>query len=67
MAQQSILCPTKLKSADGAKLWLARAAQARRLALMLAAKDAAILESFARECEAQARRPASKLKPLIAA
>ncbi|HEX2512158.1 MAG TPA: hypothetical protein VHK44_06120 [Xanthobacteraceae bacterium] len=53
MGQTAILFPQGLKQ-DGAQAWLARAAQARRLALMLAPGDAAILEVFARECEAKA-------------
>ncbi|HZS63928.1 MAG TPA: hypothetical protein VFA53_05455 [Xanthobacteraceae bacterium] len=65
MAKQAILRPTPVKSAEGARRWLARAAQARRIALMLAAKDAAILESFAMECEARAAPRDDK--PLIAA
>ena len=53
MGQTAILFPQGLKQ-DGAQAWLARAAQARRLALMLAPGDAAILEIFARECETKA-------------
>ena len=36
--------------------WLARAARARGIAGLLAPKDAAIVEAYARECEIQASR-----------
>ena len=36
--------------------WVARAAQARRIAAMVTPKDAAILEAYALECESQASR-----------
>jgi hypothetical protein len=36
-------------------LWRARAGQARRVASMLSARDAALLEAYARECEDCAR------------
>jgi hypothetical protein len=52
MGQTAILMPTTKQ--ENPRAWLARADQARRIALMLAPTDAAILESFARECEAQA-------------
>ena len=38
------------------QMWLARAARARNIAGLLASKDAAIVEAYARECEIQARR-----------
>ena len=38
------------------QLWLARAEQARRVARMLSAKDAAVVEAYAKECEARAER-----------
>ena len=57
MGQTAILFPTAAKQPDGAKAWYARADQARRVALMLAPDDAAILEAFARECEAKASPP----------
>ncbi len=34
-----------------AQVWHARAAQARRIGSMLSASDAALLESYAKECE----------------
>ena len=64
MGQTAILYPHGLKQ-DSVRAWLGRAAQARRIASMLAPDDAAILEAFARECEAAAR-PAKK-RPAIAA
>ena len=36
-------------------LWYARAGQARRIASMSSPRDAALVEAYARECEAQAR------------
>jgi hypothetical protein len=57
MGQTAILFPHGTKQ-DGARAWLARAEQARRIALMLAPGDAAVLENFARECEAKAAPPA---------
>jgi hypothetical protein len=56
MGQTAILFRHSLKP-DGAQAWLARAEQARRIALMLAPGDAAILEGFARECEVKAAPP----------
>jgi hypothetical protein len=47
------------------ELWLRRAAQARRIARMLSAAGAAILDAYAIECEAEARIAEQKL--LIAA
>ena len=64
MAQTAILFPASSPATSDA--WLARAAQARRISLMLAARDAAILEAFARECEVKAALPAGK-QPAIAA
>jgi len=65
MVQTAILFPAASRSPASAA-WLARAAQARRIGSMLAARDAAILEAFARECEAKAALPAAK-QPAIAA
>lgn len=66
MGQTAILFPNGVKQQEGARVWLARAAQARRVAAMLAVKDAEILEAFARECEARAAKPANA-KAAIAA
>jgi hypothetical protein len=57
MGQTAILFPNGVRQQDGARAWLARAAQARRIAPMLGAKDSAILEAYASECEAQAHGP----------
>ena len=65
MGQTAILFPHGLQQ-DGVRTWLARAEQARRIALMLAPGDAAILESFARECEMNAAPPV-QLRRAIAA
>jgi hypothetical protein len=65
MGQTAILFPHGLKQ-DGAQAWLARAAQARRVALMLAPGDAAILEVFARECEAKAAPVPATRRPIAA-
>ena len=61
MGQPAILFPSGARQRDGANPWLARAAQARRVAAMLGLKDADILEAFARECEAQAAKPVGAL------
>ncbi len=47
--------------------WLARAAQARRIAAMLALADAKILEAYAAECEAEAGALIAEPVPPIAA
>jgi hypothetical protein len=65
MGQTAILFPHGLKQ-DATRDWLARAEQARRIALMLAPGDAAVLEGFARECEAKAT-PTVQRRQLIAA
>ena len=65
MGQTAILFSQGLKQPDSAQAWFARAAQARRLALMLAPGDAAILEIFARECEAKAA-PVPTTRPIAA-
>lgn len=54
MGQTAILFPTAVNQPEGPRAWLARADQARRIALMLPPNDAAILEAFARECETKA-------------
>jgi hypothetical protein len=55
MGSTAILFPAA--KAETAKTWLARAAQARRVAAMLGPVDAAILEVFALECEAKSEKP----------
>ncbi len=49
-----ILTVTKLGLSE-TMLWCARAGQARRVAVMLSPRDAALLEAYARECEESAR------------
>jgi hypothetical protein len=67
MGQTPIPFPTGAKQPEGPRTWYARAAQARRIALMLAPTDAAILEAFARECEAKAMARPAPIRPAIAA
>lgn len=45
------------KKVQDAQFWLCRAEQARRVATMLSARDAALAEAFAAECEAAAQGP----------
>lgn len=66
MAETAILFPAAAKHPETPRAWLARAAQARRVAAMLSLKDAELLEAYALECEAKAARPAAK-QPAIAA
>jgi hypothetical protein len=66
MGQQPILLqPTRKPVADCAA-WLARARQARRLALMLSARDARLLEAYADECEGEGERLAAKAARIAA-
>jgi hypothetical protein len=41
---------------DAFRAWAMRAERARRIAAMLSEKDAAAIEAYARECEAQAQQ-----------
>jgi len=66
MAQTPILFPPLAKQPDSPRAWFARADQARRIALMLAPGDAAILEGFARECEAKAAPAPAARRPIAA-
>jgi hypothetical protein len=65
MGQTAILFP-HVSQQDGPRFWLARAAQARRIGSMLAPADAAILETFARECEMKASPPAQQRRAIAA-
>lgn len=56
MTDEAILSRTIISPVAASQLWLARAAQARRIAATLSGKDAEIVEGYARECEAEARR-----------
>ena len=65
MGQQAIpLQPIRKPVADCAA-WLARARQARRVAMMLSARDAKLLEAYAIECEGESRI-AAKATPIAA-
>jgi hypothetical protein len=66
MGQTAILFPQSVKQPDGPQAWFARAEQARRIASMLAAGDAAILEAFARECEMKAAPPVQQRRAIAA-
>lgn len=66
MAQRAI--PSHAKNPVGAaQFLLARATQARRIALALSKSDAEIAEAYAAECEAEARRLLGWRSPPIAA
>jgi hypothetical protein len=66
MAQRAI--PSYAKNSVGAaQLLLARATQARRIALTLSKPDAEIAEAYAAECEAEARRLLGWRSPPMAA
>jgi hypothetical protein len=66
MAQRAI--PSYAKNPIGAaQLLLARATQARRIALTLSKADAEIAEAYAAECEAEARRLLGWRSPPMAA
>jgi hypothetical protein len=56
MGQQPILFQSGRKPVADCAAWLARARQARRLALMLSVQDAERLEAYADECEGEVRR-----------
>ena len=66
MNEAAILFSGATAPHKASEAWLGRAAQARRVAMMLAAKDAAILEVYALECEAKAALPAGRLQPRAA-
>jgi hypothetical protein len=67
MTARAILRGRLPRAAQGAQLWRRRAEQARRIAAMLSPRDAALLEDFALECEAQAEQPRVAAEPQIAA
>jgi hypothetical protein len=60
MRQQAIL------SRSASELWLARAEQARRIALMLSPAHAAVLVAYASECEAAALQVDPHAAPIAA-
>jgi hypothetical protein len=67
MGQTAILFSRATKAAASAQVWRARARQARRIAVMLSAQDAEIVEAFALECDAEAGRLIDRPEPAIAA
>jgi hypothetical protein len=56
MGELAILIQHPKKPVATSEVWLGRAEQARRIALMLSVKDAALLDGYAIECEAEAAR-----------
>jgi len=67
MGQSAILFSQAMNPVGAAQFLLARAAQARRIALTLSKKDAEIAEAYAKDCEAEARRLLTRRTPPIAA
>jgi len=65
MGHSAILFSPAINPVGAAQLLLARAAQARRIALALSKSDAAIAETYAQECEREARRLLTR-QPLAA-
>jgi hypothetical protein len=53
--------PASNLSTDTAQAWTWRAERARRIAVMLSAKDAAATEAYARECEVKAWQALERL------
>lgn len=68
MTRAPIPLRSVLKAERAALRWLARAEQARRVVATLSPDDAAIVEAYARECEARAERLQAEArgKPLAA-
>jgi hypothetical protein len=67
MSHSAILFSHAKNPVVAAQGLLARAAQARRVALALSQADAAIAEAYAQECEVEARRLLARKTPPIAA
>jgi hypothetical protein len=61
MSEVAILDQRARRPFGASEVWLRRAAQARRIARMLSVADAAILDAYAIECEAEARIAEQKL------
>ena len=61
MSEVAILNQRARRPFGASEVWLRRAAQARRIARMLSVADAAILDAYAIECEAEARIAEQKL------
>src|SRR5262245_66694555 len=62
MSEAAILNQRARRPFGASEVWLRRAAQARRIARMLSVADAAILDAYAIECEAEARSEGEKLR-----
>jgi hypothetical protein len=56
MSDLSILFQRARRPVAASERWLGRAARARALALMLSNADAKVAETYAAECEAEAKR-----------
>jgi hypothetical protein len=67
MGHSAILFPHPKNPVGTAQFLLARAAQARRIALTLSKQDCEIAEAYALECESEARRLLTRRTPSIAA
>ena len=67
MGEVAILNERARKSFVASKVWLRQAAQAQRIARMLSVADAAMLDAYAIECEAEATRLIAEQKLPIAA
>jgi hypothetical protein len=67
MGQSAILFTHAMNPIGAAHVLLARAAQARRIALALSKPDAEIAEAYAQECEVEARRLLTRQASPIAA
>ena len=61
MGEVAILNQRARKPFGASEVWLLRAAQARRIARMLSVVDAAMLDAYAIECEAEATIAEQKL------
>ena len=61
MGEVAILNQRVRKPFVASEVWLRRAAQARRIARMLSVADAAMLDAYAIECEAEAAIAEQKL------
>jgi hypothetical protein len=67
MGDVAILFQPASRPISAAEVWLERAARMRRIALMMAVKDAQVLKAYAAECEAEAQRVIETPRQRIAA
>ncbi len=67
MGDLAILFQRGRKPMTACELWLARAARARGIAMMLSRADAMVVEAYAAECEAEARRAIEAQRVAVAA